>query len=76
MYAGYYWRGEYQDKINVPAKDNIKRVAVLAFMPDGTTRQYKMIKEAAKELHTSTASVHHSIKTQHKTKQGIVFQRI
>lgn len=32
--------------------------------------------KAAKELGISTASIRHSIKTHHKTKQGVTFQRI
>ncbi len=74
-HKGCLWRKTYAKHIDPADGRFINKAAVIAIFPDGTTKRYEMIKDAATEIGMHTSGIHRSIKFGAKTAKGIRFIR-
>ena len=75
-HKGYLWRTEYYESIDLTNGRFINKAPVIAIFPNGSQKQYEMIKDAASDNGITTSSVQHSIKYATKTASGLQFVRV
>lgn len=74
-----YWKGmEIPDeaKVNMQKAQKTMETKVRAIYPDGTTKEFTTMPDAAKECNVGVGSVYNCVKTGGMTKAGYKFEKL